>query len=128
MSSSQSIADFILEQAADAGRVALRRMFGEYALYCNAKTVALICDDQLYMKPTKAGRDYIGDVTEGHPFPGAKAWFLIDEDKWEDADWLCGLIRLTAAELPVPKTKAPKAKSPKKKATPRKTVKKQTKK
>ena len=122
MSSSQSIADFILEQAAGAGRVATRRMFGEYALYCNAKTVALICDDQLYMKPTKAGQEYIGDVTEGRPFPGAKAWFLIDEDKWEDADWLCGLIVATAAALP-----APKAKTPKKKTTPRKTVKKQTK-
>jgi len=29
-----------------------RRMFGEYALYLDGKTVAFVCDDTLFIKPT----------------------------------------------------------------------------
>ena len=50
-------------------------------------------------------------VTEGLPFPKANPYFLVDGDLWDDADWLAGLVRVTAAELPVPKPKKPKAKS-----------------
>jgi TfoX/Sxy family transcriptional regulator of competence genes len=31
-------------------------MFGEYAIYCNEKVVALVCDNQVFVKPTAAGR------------------------------------------------------------------------
>lgn len=33
-----------------------RKMFGEYALYLDGKVVALAFDNQLYVKPTGAGR------------------------------------------------------------------------
>jgi TfoX/Sxy family transcriptional regulator of competence genes len=88
----------------DAGEVSCRSMFGGYAVYCNAKVVALICDDQLFVKPTVSGRKMIGIVTEKPPYPGAKLYFLI-EDKIEDSEWLCELIRKTAEELPTPKPK-----------------------
>ncbi|GJD51723.1 hypothetical protein OPKNFCMD_4478 [Methylobacterium crusticola] len=55
MASQQSTVDFILEQAGAAGALSARRMFGEYALYCDGKTVALVCDDQLFLKLTEAG-------------------------------------------------------------------------
>ena len=67
--------------------------------------MALICDDQLFVKPTQAGRDHIGEVTEGLPFPKANPYFPIDGDLWDDADWMADLVRVTAAELPVPKPK-----------------------
>lgn len=54
-------------------------MFGEYALYCDGKTVALICDDQLFIKPTVSGHAYIGAVAEGFPYPGAKPWFECEQ-------------------------------------------------
>ncbi len=116
MSSKQSTADFIIEQLEPAGRVTCRRMFGEYALYLDEKVIALVCDDQLYMKSTKAGRDYIGDPVEAAPFPGAKNWFLVTGDLWDDRDWLCGLVRVSLPEIPKVKKKSPRAKTKRKKA------------
>ena len=107
MPSQQKTVDYILEQAAGAGNVTARKMFGEYGVYCGAKIVALVCDDQLFLKPTRAARAYLGTVTEGAPYPGAKPYIVIDGDHWDDADWLAGLIRVSAAELPMPKPKKP---------------------
>jgi TfoX/Sxy family transcriptional regulator of competence genes len=109
MASKQTTVDFILEQMQGAGAVRAKAMFGEYAVYCDDKVVALVCDDQLFVKLTAAGRNFIGTATEGQPYPGAKACFLISGDQWEDREWLSQLIKLTALELPVPK---PKKKSP----------------
>lgn len=104
MASTQAFVDFIATQAEEAGTITFRKMFGEYALYCNGKVVALICDDQLFVKPTQAGRAFIKEVVEAPPYPGAKLYFLIS-DKCEDRKWLSHLIRITAEELPTPKPK-----------------------
>ena len=105
MATRQDIADYIVGQVAEAGVVRSGKMFGEYALYCDEKVVALICDNQLFLKPTEAGRKYLGEVEEGQPYPGAKPWFLIPEDNWDDSVWLAELIRVTAPEVPLPKKK-----------------------
>jgi len=110
MASRQSTVDFIVEQASAAGVVSSRKMFGEYALFCDGKLVALICDDQLFVKPTKAGRAYIGDPSEASPYRGAKPSFVISGEKWDDADWLAGLFKVSAAELPVPVKNKPRSK------------------
>ena len=107
MSSSESFVKFVAEQMEEAGDIRYRKMFGEYAIYCNEKVVALICDDRLYIKPTAGGRAFIGEVTEAPPYQGAKPSFLI-EDQVENKDWLCELIRITEGELPLPKPKKPK--------------------
>jgi DNA transformation protein len=114
MASSQRTADFLVEQLAGAGHVSARKMFGEYGVTCDGKTVALICDDRLFVKQTAAGRAHIGKVEEAQPFPGAKPWLVIAEERWDDADWLTELIALTAAELPLPKPKKAKPKKSKK--------------
>ena len=108
--SKQANVDFVLEQMADAGEVSARKMFGEYGIYCRGKIVALFCDDQLFVKPTAAGKAFIGKVKEGAPYPGAKPWLLIAGDRCEDGEWLSELVRLTERELPAPKPKAPKPK------------------
>ena len=77
-------------------------MFGEHALYAGGKLVALVCDDQLFVKPTEAGRAWIGAAAEAPPYPGAKPCFLVPGDRWEDVAWLSELMRITAAELPMP--------------------------
>jgi TfoX/Sxy family transcriptional regulator of competence genes len=38
----------------DAGAISYRYMFGEYAIYCDGKVVALVCDNQLFVKPSDA--------------------------------------------------------------------------
>lgn len=108
MASRQDTVDYLLDQIARAGRMTARKMFGEYAIYCGGKVVAFVCDDQLFVKPTVAGRGLIDTPREGHPYPGAKPHLLIDGDLWEDADWMADLIRATANELPAPKSPKPK--------------------
>ena len=108
MASQQSIADYIVEQLAGTG-VTARKMFGEFGLFHEGKMVALICDDQLYVKPTGAGRAFLGDCPEGQPYPRAKPHFQIPGERWEDSEWLTKLIELTAADLPPPKKKLRKA-------------------
>ena len=109
MSSQQKTVDYILEQSAGAGTMTARKMFGEYGLYCDGKIMAFICDDQLFIKPTEAGRAYLGAVTEAEAYPGSRMYFLIDGDRWDDADWLAGLVKATADDLPAAKPKAKRA-------------------
>jgi len=105
MASDQSFVDFIVDQIENSGTITSRKMFGEYALYCNGKVVALICDNRLFIKPTAAGKQFIGeDLVEAPPYKGAKNSFLI-EDKFEDREWISTLVRITEAELPEPKPK-----------------------
>ena len=120
MASDQSFADYATDQIKSAGRVSSRKMFGEYAIYCDEKVVALLCDNQLYMRPTAGGRSYIGRVKEGSPYPGAKAHFVVT-DRLDDREWLTELVVITARELPVPKPK--KSKGPRKPAGPAKPAK-----
>ena len=104
MASDLNFVEFVVDQIEDAGTVTYRKMFGEYALYCKDQVVALVCDNQLFIKPTKAGRSFIGNVVEAPPYPGAKPSFLIEE-QLEDKDWISSLIRITEKELPKPKPK-----------------------
>lgn len=108
MATKQSTVDFITEQLASAGSIRSRKMFGEFTIYCNEKVVALVCDDKLFVKPTHAGRMFIETVEEAPPYPGAKPYFHISGDLWEDAQWLSELIQKTANELPPPKPKKKK--------------------
>jgi TfoX/Sxy family transcriptional regulator of competence genes len=109
MSSDQEFVDFIIDQGSRFGRLTYRKMFGEYAVYKGNKVVALICDNKVFIKPTLAGRGFIGDVVEASAYPGAKLSFLI-EDNFEDRDWFSELIKITSEALPEPK---PKNKRPK---------------
>ena len=113
MVSDLDFVEFVVDQMGNAGVIAYRKMFGGYTVYCEGKVVALICDNQLFIKPTKAGQSFIGNVVEAPPYPGAKPSFLIEE-QIEDKDWICNLVRLTERELPEPKPKKkPKRKSAK---------------
>jgi TfoX/Sxy family transcriptional regulator of competence genes len=107
MASNQDFVNFVLEQIKGTGEISAKKMFGEYALYSDAKIFALICDDKLFVKPTASGRAFIGEVLEAVPYEGAKPSFLI-EDKVEDSDWLSELVRITVNELPQPKPKKKK--------------------
>ena len=111
MASQQKTVDFILDQMAGAGTVSAKRMFGEYGLYCNGKLFALVCDDQLFLKPTPAGRAYASEMGEGSPYPGAKPCLLVTGDRWDDGDWLAELVTVTVAALPPPALKKRKARA-----------------
>jgi DNA transformation protein and related proteins len=86
-------------------------VFGEYGIYCDGKIVALVCDDQLFVKPTLAGENYLGKYTEGLPYPGAKPWFLIVSEQWNDSPWLSQLISSPQQSCFRPKKSHPREKA-----------------
>jgi len=104
MASDLDFVQFVVDQISPSCGVSYRKMFGEYALYSKGKVVALICDNQLFVKPTDQGRAFIAAVVEAPPYPGAKPAFLIT-DEIEDREWLTNLIALTEEALPPPKPK-----------------------
>ena len=108
MSTSQATMDYLLDQLSGLPNVTSRKMFGEYCLYVSGKPVALVCDEQLFLKPTKAGRSIALQAVEALPYPGAKPHLLITADLWDDHEWLSQLIQATDSELPLPKPRKKK--------------------
>ena len=87
------------------GDLRSRKMFGEYALYCDEKVVAFVCDDQLFVKPNPASGPFEERCQEAPPYPGAKMYLQVPEEEWHDRDWLRSFIRASADALPLPKPK-----------------------
>jgi len=52
VASDEEFVDYVVEQMAGAGAISRRKMFGEYAVYCDGKVVALVCDNEVFVKPT----------------------------------------------------------------------------
>jgi TfoX/Sxy family transcriptional regulator of competence genes len=119
--------EYVCEQIRGAGRVSHRRMFGEFAVYCDGKVVALVCDNQFFLRPTAAGKELLDPVKEAPPYPGAKPYFLIDA-QLDDAEAAAAIVRATADALPARQVKSkakPKARAAvKRKKTPKQTPKK----
>ena len=113
MATSERTIAFMLDQLRDVAGVSARKMFGEYAVYVRDKVVALVCDDQMFVKLTDAGRALLGPrYKEGFAYPGAKASILVAVDDLEDSDRLAELVRTTDAALPPPRPKTgPKTKT-----------------
>ena len=110
MATDKTFIEFIFDQLNDSDNISYKKMFGEYGIYYKGKIVALACDNQLFIKPTEKGKNYIGNPEESPPYPGAKPCFLIT-DKIEEPEWLYELILITYKELPEPVKKKKKVKS-----------------
>jgi TfoX/Sxy family transcriptional regulator of competence genes len=104
MASDASFVAYVAGQVAGAGQVTTRRMFGEYAVYCDGKVVLLVCDNRCFLKPTAATADRVRDCPVEPPYPGAKPQPVIDE-LLDDAALVASLVRDTADALPAPKPK-----------------------
>lgn len=109
MASSLEYAQFLAEQLSDAGEITYKKMFGEYALYCDELYFALICDNRFLLKVTQAGKKLLPDCELQLPYEGSKQpMFLITE--LDNKAFLKQLVQVTCAELPPPKPKKRKAK------------------
>lgn len=103
MACSDEFIAYVCEQVGKAGEIIAKKMFGEYGLYCNGKIIGLVCENQLFLKPTKVGREILGKIREEPPYEGAKNYFLIEN--LEDTELLTTLIKEMEKELPEPKSK-----------------------
>ena len=64
----------------------------------------LVCDDQLLLKPTPAGKALLGGSPPGvEPYPEARPWFLVED--LDDGEALRRLLRATFDALPAAKPK-----------------------
>ena len=104
MASNSDFVQYIVDQCAGAGEISVRKMMGDYCIYCNGILFGLICDNNLYIKVTKAGESVLEEVVLRPPYEGAKDYFYISDV--DNPDYLVRIIKTTLPELPSPK--APK--------------------
>ena len=96
---------FSRERLGNNVRFTTRETFGEYALYADDKVVALICDDQLYVKimPQSA---FLADICEQDaPYPGARPYYLVEESQLSQIKELPDILCAIAKALPKKKKK-----------------------
>ena len=108
MASTVDFVEFVCDQLRGAGDISCRKLFGEYGLYDGKKFFACICDNQFFVKITKAGQELMPSCPTAPPYPGASLYFLITE--LEDAQLLHALVQATCAALPEPRPKKKKLK------------------
>lgn len=97
MASHREFVEFITEQLREAGDVRARAMFGEYGLYCGGVFFAVICDDQLFVKPTPQGEAAFPRLPKAPPYEGAKDYLLAEDV--DDREELTRLVQVTCGAL-----------------------------
>ena len=97
MASHREFVEFITEQLREAGGIRARPMFGEYGLYCGGVFFAVICDDQLFVKPTPQGEAAFPRLPKAPPYEGAKDYLLAEDV--DDREELTRLVQVTCEAL-----------------------------
>ena len=82
--------DFIVDQCSGAGEINVRKMMGDYCIYCNGILFGLICDNNLFIKVTDAGKALLKEIVLRPPYEGAKDYFYISDV--DDRDYLVALF------------------------------------
>ena len=100
MPTQKSAIEFIVAKLGHAGEFSARAMFGEYALYAQGKVVALVCDDQLYVKIVPASAALAELCDKDAPYPGAKPHYLVEEAQLSTLPGLAGILLKIAESLP----------------------------
>ena len=103
MASNTDFVQYIVDQCSGAGEITAKKMMGDYCIYCDGVIFGLICDNNLYIKPTYQGAAQLKEVVMRSPYPGAKEHFLITDV--DDRDYLTAIIKATMPALPKPKAK-----------------------
>ncbi|EQM30790.1 TfoX/Sxy family protein [Rhodococcus erythropolis] len=107
MSTSKETVARILEQLEPLD-VRARAMFGEYGLYCDEKIVGLICGDVLFVKPTEVSTEFGSEADLAPPYPGAKDYYRVPEERLQDLDHLHAFIQRTATYYPCRRRSRPR--------------------
>lgn len=105
MSTSVDTIEYILSKLRNTPRFSARKMFGEYALYADGKTVALVCDDLLYVKICPASLPLEDICEKDSPYPGAKPHYVVSEEQLDSIAKLPHILFEIAKSLPEKKPK-----------------------
>lgn len=109
MSSDREFVDSFVDAFSAAGPARARSMMGEWMIYIDDKVVALVGDNQLFLKPAGQITELLRTRELASHYPGAKEHYVIPKSDWADADYLADLARATADAFPAPKPKKRKA-------------------
>ena len=104
MSCNADFVQFIVDQCSGAGEIVVKKMMGDYCIYCDGVLFGLICDNNLYVKQTDAGEAVLEEVILRQPYPSARDHFYISNV--DDRDYLEDIIRATVPELMKSRSKA----------------------
>ncbi len=103
MSTQKETVEFILEKLRHPERFRTWAMFGEYALYADGTVVALICDDQLYVKIVPASQALEAICEKDAPYPGARPHYVVEEVQLSQLENLSEILFAIAKSLPAKK-------------------------
>ena len=99
--SNPDLVQYIVDQAAKAGEIKAKKMFGDYCLYCDGMPVGLVCDNYLYLKPLKQLEPILHDCDRQirPPYDGAKPHYVISDV--DNRDYVSLLVRTVADNLSI---------------------------
>lgn len=103
MACNPDFVQYIAEQTSGAGEIVIKKMMGDYIIYCDGIFFGLICDDSLFIKYTDEAKALLKEVVLRPPYKNAKDHFYIENI--DDRDYLTNLIKVTLAHLPAKKFK-----------------------
>lgn len=103
MASRKEFVEFVCSQLKPLGNITYRPMMGEYLVYVNHKYCIGICNNQVFLKPTKGIEDLLNEVILEPMYDGAKPSYLITDI--DNVDYLCKIVGATYEALPEPKKK-----------------------
>lgn len=107
MASDAQVVERYVAMLGGAGQVWARKMFGEYAVYCDGKVVGLVCDNTLFLKYTERAEPLCGPVVLAPPYEGARPHILVTPQM--QGPLLVELVRQTAQVVPAPQKRRKRA-------------------
>ena len=62
MACNSEFVQYVIEQCSGAGEIAVRKIMGDYCIYCDGIIFGLICDKNLFIQVTEPGRKLLKEV------------------------------------------------------------------
>jgi TfoX/Sxy family transcriptional regulator of competence genes len=102
MATTVDFIEYVCDQIAGSGDIRYKKMFGEYMVYVNEKTVLLVCDNIVFVKVLPCLNEIMKDAERGFPYDGAKEHYILDIDNSK----LCKkVVSILEPNIPLPKLK-----------------------
>lgn len=94
---------YVTQQMQHEDHIRFIKMMGEYCLYYDDKVIALVTDNQLFIKDTPQGRNHVNEVILQEAYPGSKLFLLVEQ--LDNRAYLQQLAQITYLALPPAKPK-----------------------
>ena len=82
MVASDGFAEFLRDQLAPLGHIALRRMFGKTGVFCDGAMLGMVTEDTLYFRVDEQNKAVFKEARSTPPLNYAKGGRLIDLAFW----------------------------------------------